>query len=160
VDESDLPAFGLTEDDADLLWNPQQPSRTPAAFRAAREQLTALHPTYLRLLVDWAALQPDAGRAPDLAARNSGCARQVGPCGAYAGIAEELAAIASQQRAAPGSGAGVGGARSDRLRARGCRRLRPAAAPGGDRRLPGADPVAARARRARGGGARMVEPLE
>jgi hypothetical protein len=104
VDERDGPAFGLTEDDAELLWNPQQPARTPAAFQAAREQLTALHPTYLRLLVDWAALQPDAGRAPDLTAPNSGCAREVGPCGAYAGIAEELAAIASQQRADGGSG--------------------------------------------------------
>jgi hypothetical protein len=104
VDERDGPAFGLTEDDAELLWSPQQPARTPAAFQAAREQLTALHPTYLRLLIDWAALQPDAGRAPDLTAPNSGCAREVGPCGAYAGIAEELAAIASQQRAAGGSG--------------------------------------------------------
>ncbi|HEY4426711.1 MAG TPA: hypothetical protein VGN08_00745 [Solirubrobacteraceae bacterium] len=104
MSEADGPALGLTEDDADLLWNPSQPSRTPAAFQAARQQLTALHPTYLRLLVDWAALQPDARRAPALAAANSGCARLVGPCGSYAGIAEQLAAIGSQQRAAGAAG--------------------------------------------------------
>jgi hypothetical protein len=94
------PAFGLTEDNADLLWSPSEPARAPAAFAAARSELTALHPTYLRLLVDWAALQPRAGSAPALATSVDGCAREVGPCGAYAGIREELAAIASQQRTA------------------------------------------------------------
>jgi hypothetical protein len=34
----------------------------------------------------------------------SGCARQAGPCGAYAGMREQLAAIASQQRAAAAEG--------------------------------------------------------
>jgi hypothetical protein len=98
------PAFGLTEDNADLLWSPSEPFRSPPAFAAARNELTALHPTYLRLLVDWAALQPQPGRAPALAGSVDGCARQVGPCGSYSGIREELAAIASQQRAG-GAGA-------------------------------------------------------
>jgi hypothetical protein len=98
------PAFGLTEDAADLLWS-AAPWRAAPAFEAARGELTALHPRYLRLLVDWAALQPDPARPAALAAAVSGCARQVGPCGPYAGIAEELAAIASQQRSA-GSQAG------------------------------------------------------
>ena len=93
------PAFGLTEDGADLLWSPA-PWRAAQAFQAARAELTALHPRYLRLLVDWAALQPDPGRPAALSAPVSGCARQVGPCGPYAGIAEELSAIASQQRSA------------------------------------------------------------
>jgi hypothetical protein len=95
----DGPAFGLTEDNADLLWSPDGSPR-PAGFLTARRELTALHPTYLRLLVDWASLQPDPDRPPALEAPISGCARSVGPCGAYAGIREELAAIASQQRAA------------------------------------------------------------
>jgi hypothetical protein len=98
------PALGLTEDNASLLWSPDGPSPAPPAFQSARTQLTALHPTYLRLLVDWAALQPQAGRPPALEAPVSGCARQVGPCGAYPGIAGELAAIASQQRAAGAGG--------------------------------------------------------
>jgi hypothetical protein len=95
----DGPAFGLTEDNAEMLWNPGAPSG-PARFLTARRELTALHPTYLRLLVDWAALQPDPDRPPALEAPVSGCAREVGPCGAYAGIRAELDAIAGQQRAA------------------------------------------------------------
>jgi hypothetical protein len=100
------PAFGLTEDNAGLLWSPVAsadgrvaPSSDPA-FVLARERLTALRPSYLRLLVGWAALQPEPGHPPDLAAEASGCARAVGPCEAYAGLREEFAAIASQQRAA------------------------------------------------------------
>jgi len=100
------PALGLTEDNAQLLWSPDGPPRPGGArFALAREELTALHPTYLRLLVDWAALQPDPARPPQLEAPVSGCARRVGPCAAYAGMREELAAIASQQRAAT-AGAG------------------------------------------------------
>jgi hypothetical protein len=106
----DGPAFGLTEDNADLLRSPQEshPGQSPRypAFLTARRELTALHPTYLRLLVDWAALQPDPARPPALEAQVSGCARAVGPCGPYAGMRDELAAIASQQRAAGGLDAG------------------------------------------------------
>src|SRR5438128_4252472 len=89
------PAFGLTEDNANLLWSPDGSPRAAAGFQAARQELTALHPSYVRLLVDWAALQPDPNRPPALEAPASGCARQVGPCGPYAGIREQLAAIAS-----------------------------------------------------------------
>jgi hypothetical protein len=97
--------FGLTEDNADLLWNPAQPTPSGGtAFASAREQLTALHPSYARLLVDWAALQPSASSPPSLEGPIDGCARAVAPCGAYRGIAEELAAIASQQRAAQAEG--------------------------------------------------------
>ncbi|HEX3519914.1 MAG TPA: hypothetical protein VHT29_12855 [Solirubrobacteraceae bacterium] len=98
------PAFGLTEDDADLLWAPDAPVHAPRAFTAASRELTALHPTYVRLLVDWAALQPDPARPPELAAHIDGCARGVRPCSPYAGLRTELAAIASQQRAAGAAG--------------------------------------------------------
>jgi hypothetical protein len=73
-------------------------------FQSARLALSALHPRYVRLLVNWAVLQPEPGRPAALDAPVSGCARAVGPCGAYAGIREQLAAIASQQRAAQASG--------------------------------------------------------
>jgi hypothetical protein len=100
------PAFGLTEDNAGLLWSPgASPSSASAyALQAARQRLTALHPRYVRLLVDWAALQPEADRAPSLQGPVDGCARSVGPCAPYAGLREELAAIASQQRAAAAEG--------------------------------------------------------
>jgi hypothetical protein len=99
------PALGLTEDNADLLWSPSSPSRPGgAAFQPAREQLTAIHPRYIRLLVDWAALQPQRERPANLEAPLDGCARTVGPCAPYAGIRDELAAIATQQRAARAAG--------------------------------------------------------
>jgi hypothetical protein len=95
----------LTEDNADLLWSPSNPTPSGgAAFMPARELLTALHPTYARLLVDWAALQPSAASPPSLEGPIDGCARAAAPCGAYRGIAEDLAAIASQQRAARAEG--------------------------------------------------------
>jgi hypothetical protein len=101
------PALGLTEDNADLLWNPSSPSRPGgAAFQPAREQLTAIHPRYIRLLVDWAALQPQHEQPANLEGPLDGCARAVGPCAPYAGIREELAAIATQQRAARAEGRG------------------------------------------------------
>jgi hypothetical protein len=56
----------------------------------------------VRLLIDWAALQPQAGTAAAMAATVDGCARASAPCGAYAGVQSQLAAIASQQRAHPG----------------------------------------------------------
>ena len=103
--EGSGPALGLTEDNADLLWNPSSPSRPgDAAFQSARKQLTAIHPRYIRLLVDWAALQPQRGRPATLDGPLDGCARAVGPCAPYAGIREELAAIATQQRAARAEG--------------------------------------------------------
>jgi hypothetical protein len=106
---STAPAFGLTEDNAALLWSPAigDPRATglagvPAPERrrivAARQMLTALHPRFVRLLVNWAALQPDPARPADLEGPVGGCARRVGPCPPYAGIREQLAAIASQQR--------------------------------------------------------------
>jgi hypothetical protein len=100
------PAFALTEDNANLLWSPSAAGVPAAAaagtFRLAREQLSALHPAYVRLLIDWAALQPAADRPPDLEAQASGCARTLRPCAPYAGVRAQLEAIASQQRSGGG----------------------------------------------------------
>ena len=99
------PAFGITEDNADLLWAPGAAAPAAAApFAQARGWLSALRPRYFRLLVDWAALQPSPSAPANLSAPVDGCARGVGPCGAYAGVAGELEAIASQQRAARARG--------------------------------------------------------
>ncbi|HEY4996872.1 MAG TPA: hypothetical protein VII03_02680, partial [Solirubrobacteraceae bacterium] len=94
----------MTEGNADLLWSASHSvGAGDGPFLAARAMVTALHPTYIRLLVDWATLQPTASARPDLEAMLDGCARGAGPCGPYASLRGELAAIASQQRAAPGS---------------------------------------------------------
>lgn len=100
------PAFGLTEDNADLLWvSADRSSSGGPAFDQARSALSALHPLYLRLLVDWAKLQPTAAHDASLGLMSDGCARSIAPCGAYAGLRAELAAIASQQRRASTEGA-------------------------------------------------------
>lgn len=95
-------AFGITEDDADLLWGPASGDPAPQPLQATREELSALRPAYVRVLVDWSKLQPDPARAPELDKPETGCDRGIAPCGAYAGIEAELAAIASQQRAGGG----------------------------------------------------------
>jgi len=103
------PAIGLTEDNAQLLLDPAGDgapgwASSAGAFRQARRELSALQPAYIRLLVDWAALQPNPGRPPDLTLPASGCARTVGPCAPYPGLGGELAAIASEQRARRAAG--------------------------------------------------------
>ena len=102
------PAFGITEDNADLLWAPGASAPAQAApFAEARRWLAALRPRFFRLLVDWAALQPAPGSRPALSAPVDGCARGVAPCGSYPGVEGELAAIASQQREARARGEAV-----------------------------------------------------
>ncbi len=95
-------AIGLTEANADLLWSPGAAAEVPAAFAPWRAALTALRPTYLRLVLDWAKLQPVASTAAVLDAPVDGCLRAIPPCGAYEGLRDELRAIASQQRAGGG----------------------------------------------------------
>ena len=99
---------GLTEDNADLLWARGCRARAGgAAFQRSRERLTALHPRYMRLLVNWAALQPPPDRPPALAGAGRRLRargrRRAAPTPALRG---ELAAIASQQRAARAGAAG------------------------------------------------------
>ena len=110
------PALGLTENNAALLAPPGASGSSAATggssaagaspgasqFAAARTQLAALHPAFIRLLVDWAALQPDPRRPPALGAPVAGCARESGPCAAYDGIAAQLRALGAQQRAGNG----------------------------------------------------------
>lgn len=88
-----------------MLADPPAPAEPGGAqFAAARERLAALHPDFVRLLVDWAALQPDPREPPSLEASVDGCAREIGPCAGYRGIAAELAALAARQRAARAEG--------------------------------------------------------
>ncbi|HEY7075416.1 MAG TPA: hypothetical protein VH418_08605 [Solirubrobacteraceae bacterium] len=72
-------------------------ARLPEPWARWRAALGRLHPAYYRLVLDWATLQPT--RAPaDLAALNLGCMRTVRPCLPYAGLRDQLRALASRQR--------------------------------------------------------------
>ena len=93
-------AIGLTESNANLLL--AAPAVVPAGFQAARAALSALHPAYVRFDVDWAAVQPNAATPPQFDTPSSGCARQTGPCATFAGLRDDLHALATQQRAGSG----------------------------------------------------------
>jgi hypothetical protein len=71
-------------------------------FAPWRDRVAALQPRFLRLPIFWNRLQFDQGQPANLQVPGDGCARGVPPCGEFAGLAEQLAAIASQQRARGG----------------------------------------------------------
>jgi len=67
-------------------------------FDIWRDRLLALHPRFLRVPIYWNQLQPDPSKPADLHHPADGCLRGRPPCGAFSGIADELAAIAALQR--------------------------------------------------------------
>ena len=94
-------ATGLTESNAQLLWSARARPEAPAGFGPWRDRLAGLRPRYLRVPVYWSQLQPDPATPPDLAKPADGCLRGIAPCAPFAGLREELQAIASLQQAAP-----------------------------------------------------------
>ena len=82
-------AIGIDERNPHLY----APGPQPPPFDRFRDALVALHPSYVRVQVNWSVLQPDAGRPPDLAQPNGGCARDVPPCAPFNGLRDALAGI-------------------------------------------------------------------
>jgi hypothetical protein len=94
-------ATGITESNPQLLWAPGAHPLAPG-FEVWRDRLLALKPRFVRVPVYWSQLQPDPARPADLAHPADGCLRGLGPCGESGGIADQLAAIASLQKAGAG----------------------------------------------------------
>jgi len=89
-------AIGVTETNPALLWS-RDSGVDVGPFAAWRDRLAALRPRYLRVLVDWALLQPRPDVDPfDVAI--DGCSRDEPPCRATGGLREILRAARSQQR--------------------------------------------------------------
>jgi hypothetical protein len=61
-------------------------------FERWRDALAELRPRYLRLLIVWSRLQPDAGRPPDWTQPADGCLRGISPCAPFNGVRDELSA--------------------------------------------------------------------
>jgi hypothetical protein len=97
-------ATGLTESNPQLLWDPTSHPVVAPGFAPWRDRLVALKPRFLRVPVYWSQLQPDADAPADLTKPADGCLRGRPPCGESAGIADQLAAVASLQQA---SGLGI-----------------------------------------------------
>ncbi len=90
-------AVGLTEPNALLYWSPtERPLTEP--FARWRREVGGIRPAYFRIVLDWASLQPAADRRADLALPQAGCMRAIPPCSGFAGVRDQLRALASRQR--------------------------------------------------------------
>ena len=87
----------MTEFNANLVASPAQRPLAPP-WAAARDALGAIRPSYFRLVIDWASIQPSADAPADLGAPHAGCMRATGPCLGWAGVRDQLKALASRQR--------------------------------------------------------------
>jgi hypothetical protein len=88
-------AVGITEPNANLV---SATAALPEPWAGWRDALGRLHPAFYRLVLDWPSLQPSAGAPANLAAPNGGCMRMVQPCLGFAGVRDQLRALASRQR--------------------------------------------------------------
>ena len=96
------PAIGITEANPALVWSAaERPGESPP-FARARAELSALRPTYYRLMVSWAGVQPRPDAPPNWDLPDPGCERAIPPCAPFAGVREQLRAVRSAQRAQPG----------------------------------------------------------
>jgi hypothetical protein len=90
-------AVGVTEFNANLVATPAQ-RPLPEPWAQVRDALGAIRPAYFRLVLDWASIQPSADAPANLEAPHAGCMREVGPCLGWAGVRDQLRALASRQR--------------------------------------------------------------
>jgi len=88
-------AIGITEPNANLIWADRAVAEP---FERWRVELGRLHPALYRLMIDWPAVQPEAGAAPNLDSPHGGCMRAVPPCLGWAGVRDQLRALATRQR--------------------------------------------------------------
>jgi hypothetical protein len=85
-------AVGMTESNPNLIAALGPPLAPPWPQR--RRQLIRLHPALYRIVVPWSAVQPSPGRRLNVAGYNNGCIRDKGPCASYAGLHDQLRAVA------------------------------------------------------------------
>lgn len=86
-------AIGLTEMNPALL----APGAVPAEFAPWRDRVAALRPRYVRILIDWEKVQPDAAGPPRFDLPGDGCMRGEPPCAPNAGIRDVLRALAARR---------------------------------------------------------------
>jgi hypothetical protein len=89
-------AIGLTEPNPNFLFPPEE-HQVPAPFARWQGEVNAMRPGFYRLVLDWPSLEPQPGK-PNFEAPNAGCLRANPPCAAYAGLRDQLAALAAQQK--------------------------------------------------------------
>lgn len=90
-------AVGITEPNPALVAAPGA-RPVPPEWERWRDALGRMRPSLYRLLVVWDVVQPTADAPPNLDAPNGGCMRAIPPCAPYAGLRDQLRALASRQR--------------------------------------------------------------
>jgi hypothetical protein len=98
VQESDGDlAIGITEPNPNFVWPPGE-GEVEQPFARWRDAFERLRPAYYRLRIDWASLQPTADQPANSDLAVAGCMREVPPCGAWAGVREQLKAAGARQK--------------------------------------------------------------
>jgi hypothetical protein len=90
-------AVGITEPNPSLF-APQDVIAPAPEWARWRDELVRVRPAVYRLVVEWNKVQPRADAPADLAAANAGCMRDKQPCAPYAGVRDQLRALAARQR--------------------------------------------------------------
>jgi hypothetical protein len=90
-------AVGITEPNANLI-SAGFTSALPSIWERRRDQLVDIRPQLYRFVVLWSSVQPRPAAAPNLALENGGCSRTIPPCAPWAGIRDELRALATRQQ--------------------------------------------------------------
>jgi hypothetical protein len=94
-------AVGISEQNPNFFSASPQ---IPQPFARWRDQLAKMQPALYRLVVYWPSLQPNADAPPDLEGINGGCLRDKPPCAPYAGVRDQLRALATRQKEGGGEG--------------------------------------------------------
>src|SRR5690349_3925862 len=89
-------AVGITEFNPNLV---AADPPVPEPWEQVRQAIGTLNPQFFRLVIDWHHLQPAADQPANLDNPEAGCMREVGPCLGWAGVRQQLRALASRQRA-------------------------------------------------------------
>jgi hypothetical protein len=94
-------AIGITEPNPAFVWPASHKPLTQPVARW-RDALSRMAPHRYRLMLNWAGLQPQAELPADLDMPADGCMRGIAPCAGFAGVREQLEALAAAQREQPG----------------------------------------------------------
>jgi hypothetical protein len=90
-------AVGLTEQNPNFVWAPGA-RPVPPEFARWQDDVGTLRPSFFRIVLDWPSLQPKPGTPPNLELPADGCFRGTPPCAAWAGVKDQLAALATRQK--------------------------------------------------------------
>ena len=85
-------ALGITEPNANLITT----ADVPPPWAHWRDELARIRPAVYRVVVPWAASQPDPAQPPALDVPSSGCMRDRPPCAPFANLRGQLQALATR----------------------------------------------------------------